>query len=96
MKQIRNDLGPITSAYIDYTTNVNQAGSISVKQITIRTPLVHVGNSSSVLYDTYSATFATLINGIQTDEGRVTFDVVAIIGGQTYVQLNNPEIFASC
>ncbi|KAJ7499491.1 heme peroxidase [Mycena latifolia] len=51
---IRNDMGPLTDAYIDYTTNVSQQGSISVKQVTTRTPLVHVGNSSSPLYDTYS------------------------------------------
>ncbi|KAF7330880.1 Peroxidase [Mycena venus] len=90
---IRNNMGLVTDAYVDYTSNVNQQGSISVKQVTTRTPLVHVGNSSSVLYDTYSATFA---NGPQTDEGRITFDVVASISGQTYISLNNPEVFAFC
>ncbi|KAJ7123044.1 heme peroxidase [Mycena epipterygia] len=90
---IRNDMGPITSAYVDYTSNVNQVGSISVKQVTFRTTLLHVGNSSSPLYDTYSATFAT---GVMTDEGRVTFDVVAVIAGETYASLNNPEIFTPC
>jgi len=86
-------MGPITDAYIDYTSNVNQEGSVSVKQVTTRTQLVHVGNSSSPLYDTYSATFA---DGPQTDEGRITFDVVAVIAGQTYSSLNNPEIFTLC
>ncbi|KAJ6454526.1 L-ascorbate oxidase [Mycena vitilis] len=93
---IRNDMGPLTSAYIDYATNVNQAGSVSIKQVTIRAPLVHVGNSSSPFYDTYSATFTTLVNGLQTGEGLITFDVVAVIAGQTYAQLNNPEIFTLC
>ncbi|KAJ7265925.1 heme peroxidase [Mycena haematopus] len=90
---IRNDMGPVTNAYIDYTYNINQEGSISVKQVTTRTQLAHFGNSSSPFYDTYRATFA---NGPQTDEGRITFDVAAVIAGQTYVSLNNPEIFTLC
>ncbi|KAJ7929052.1 heme peroxidase [Mycena leptocephala] len=69
---IRNDMGPITDAYIDSTSNINQVGSISVKQVTTRTPLVHAGNSSSPLYDTYSATYSALLNGVMTDEGRIT------------------------
>jgi hypothetical protein len=89
-------MGPITDAYIDSTSNINQVGSISVKQVTTRTLLVHAGNSSSPLYDTYSATYSALLNGVMTDEGRITFDVVAVIGGQTYTSLNNPEIFTSC
>jgi hypothetical protein len=94
--QIRNDMGPITDAYIDSTSNINQVESISVKQVTTRTPLVHAGNSSFPLYDTYSATYSVLLNGVMTDEGRITFDVVAVIGGQTYASLNNPEIFTLC
>ncbi|KAJ7896023.1 heme peroxidase [Mycena olivaceomarginata] len=81
---IRNDMGPVTDAYVEYTSNVNHVGSISVKQVTIRAPLAHVGNSTSLLYDTY--------NG----RGRITFDVVAVIGGETYVSLSNPEVFALC
>ncbi|KAJ6553949.1 WSC domain-containing protein [Mycena vulgaris] len=90
---IRNDMGPITSAYVDYATDVNQQGSISVKYVTVHTDLVHVGNSTSPLYDTYSATFA---KGAQTLEGRITFDVVAVVAGETYASMNNPEIFAMC
>ncbi|KAJ7499501.1 WSC domain-containing protein [Mycena latifolia] len=76
---IRNDMGPLTAAYIDYTTNVNQQGSPS--------------NNSPRAHHSCTATFS---KGPFTDEGRITFDVVAVIAGETYVSLNNPEIFTMC
>ncbi|KAJ7914695.1 heme peroxidase [Mycena leptocephala] len=90
---IRNDMGPIGSVYVDYTSNTNQAGSISVKQVTSRKPLVHVGPSSSPLYDTYSATFPT---GDNTNQGIITFDVAAVIAGEIYASLNNAQISTPC
>ncbi|KAJ7702619.1 heme peroxidase [Mycena metata] len=82
-----------TAAYVDYNSNVNQVGSAALKRITTRIPLVHTGNSSSLLYNTYSATFASPAT---TNQARVTFDVVAVIAGETYASLNNPEILAAC
>jgi hypothetical protein len=86
-------MGPIVSVYVDYTSNTNQAGSISVKQVTSRKQLVHVGPSSSPLYDTYSASFPT---GENTNQGIITFDVAAVIAGETYASLNNAQISAPC
>ncbi|KAJ7302645.1 heme peroxidase [Mycena albidolilacea] len=90
---IRTDLGPITSAYIDYSSNVNQEGSVTVKQVAARFPLVHFGNSSSPLYDTYSVSFPT---GETTNQGVITFDVVAVITGKTYASANNLAITTPC
>ncbi|KAF7343906.1 Peroxidase [Mycena venus] len=90
---IRMDMGPVSSAYIDYTSNVIQQGSIAVKQVTSRFPLAHVGNSSSPLYDTYNVSFPT---GENTNIGVITFDIVAVIAGKTYASLNNPAIITEC
>ncbi|KAF7301125.1 Peroxidase [Mycena indigotica] len=90
---IRTDLGPVSTAYVDYTYNINQVGSISVKQVTTRTEMRRVGGSTSPWYDTYSATF---YKGPMTDEGRITFDIVAVVGGKTFSVANNPEIFTPC
>ncbi|KAJ7062950.1 heme peroxidase [Mycena amicta] len=90
---IRNDLGSVTTPYVDYTYNVNQPGSIAVKQVTTRAEMQRIGGSVEPLYDTYSATFA---KGSMTDEGRITFDIVAVVGGKTFISPNNPEIFTLC
>jgi hypothetical protein len=64
-----------------------------VKQVAARFPLVHFGNSSSPLYDTYSVSFPT---GVTTNQGVITFDVVAVIAGKTYASANNLAITTPC
>ncbi|KAF7318058.1 Peroxidase [Mycena chlorophos] len=86
---IRNDLGAVSSVSFSYNYNVNQPGSVSVKQVTLQTEMERVGvSSASPIYDTYTTTFG---KGPFTDEGFITFDISAVVGGQTFVAPDNQE-----
>ncbi|KAJ7618546.1 heme peroxidase [Roridomyces roridus] len=93
---IRNDMGTVSNAYVDYHFTSNQQGTLAFKQNTIRTTLVHAGNSTSPLYDTYSASFVVNDGFLSVDASIVTFDLVAVVGGQTYQSLDNPQLFTPC
>ncbi|KAJ7062951.1 heme peroxidase [Mycena amicta] len=90
---IRNNLGTVSEAYVDYYYNVNQPGTVVFKPVIINTPLTRVGGSSSPLYDTYSAVFPRTP---AIPQGRTSFDVSAIVGGSTYTQVGNPAIASGC
>lgn len=89
-------MGAVSSAYLEYTFAAEQAGSLAFKQITVRAELVHAGNSSSPLYDTYSATFVANDGFFTVNVLHVSFDLVAVVGGTTYESLNNPQLFTPC
>ncbi|KAJ7934264.1 heme peroxidase [Mycena leptocephala] len=93
---IRNDMGDVTSAYIEYTHSATQLGSMALKQITIRADFVHVGNSSSPFYDTYTTSFLSNDGFLSLDEDIVSFDLFAIVGGKTYSSSDNPQLFTPC
>ncbi|KAJ7848907.1 heme peroxidase [Mycena leptocephala] len=93
---IRNDMGDVTSAYIEYTHSATQLGSMALKQITIPADFVHVGNSSSPFYDTYTTSFLSNDGFLSLDEDIVSFDLFAIVGGKTYSSSDNPQLFTPC
>ncbi|KAF7350334.1 Peroxidase [Mycena venus] len=81
---IRNDMGPIGDAYIEYTFGVSQPGTVVLRQVTVRTALTRVGNSSLPLYDEYTALLD--LGGFPTITNIVT-DLVAEIGQKTYTDV---------
>jgi hypothetical protein len=89
-------MGDVTSAYIEYTHSATQLGSMALKQITIRADFVHVGNSISPFYDTYTTSFLSNDGFLSLDEDIVSFDLFAIVGGETYSSLDNPQLFTPC
>ncbi|KAJ6453546.1 WSC domain-containing protein [Mycena sanguinolenta] len=93
---IRNDMGSVSSAYLDYSYSTNQEGSIAFKYVTIRAELVHAGNSSSPLYDTYTATFVANDGFFTLDASIVSYDLTAVVGGTTYQSLDNAQLFTPC
>ncbi|KAJ7476877.1 L-ascorbate oxidase [Mycena galericulata] len=93
---IRNDMGAVSSAYVEYTFSGTQQGSLAFVQNTIRAALIHTGKSTSPFYDTYTATFLANDGGNGDDESIISFDLVAVVGGITYESLNNPQIFTPC
>ncbi|KAJ7775712.1 heme peroxidase [Mycena maculata] len=93
---IRNDMGAVSSPYLEYTYSSSQPGSLAFKQITFRTELVYAGNSVSPLYDAYTAVFVANDGFLSANESIVSFDLVAVVGGTTYESLNNPQLFTPC
>ncbi|KAJ7218225.1 heme peroxidase [Mycena haematopus] len=93
---IRNDMGTVSSAYLDYSYSTTQEGSLAFKFFTVRAELVHMGNSTSPLYDTYSAVFVANDGFLTLDASIVSFDLVAVVGGTTYQLLDNPQLFTPC
>ncbi|KAF8188809.1 hypothetical protein K438DRAFT_1971988 [Mycena galopus ATCC 62051] len=94
--RIRNDMGMVSSAYLNYTYAAAQEGSLMLQQITIRAELVHVGSSPSLLYDTHSATFVANDGFLTVHASIVSFDLVAVVGGTTYESLDNSQLFTGC
>jgi hypothetical protein len=94
--QIRNDMGDVTSAYIEYTRSATQIGSMALKQVTIRADFVHVGNSTSPFYDTYTTSFLSNDGFLTLNADIVSFDLFAVVGGKTYSSLDNPQLFTGC
>ncbi|KAJ7694001.1 heme peroxidase [Mycena olivaceomarginata] len=93
---IRNDMGDVTSAYIEYTHSTTQVGSMALKQVTIRADFVHVGNSTSPFYDTYTTSFLSNDGFLTLNADIVSFDLFAVVGGKTYSSLDNPQLFTGC
>ncbi|KAF7301124.1 Peroxidase [Mycena indigotica] len=90
---IRNNLGPVSDAFVDYYYNVNQQGTIALKTVTVHTPLTRTGSSASALYDVYTAVFP---RPPRNQQGRTSFDVTANVGGKVYTQVANLAIQNGC
>ncbi|KAJ7650999.1 heme peroxidase [Roridomyces roridus] len=93
---IRNDMGAVSSAYMEYTFSSDQPGTLVFKQNTFQSVFTHTGNSTSPFYDTWSTSFVVNDGFSSVNQSIVSIDFVAVVAGTTYSSLDNPQLFTGC